>query len=116
MDKRKRYAVVAIAALLIIPAVVGMFRTGDIVDCDNPSPDRAHQCSALHCQKAFRDRQLARADAQISTLRVSYNFSDAPDRSVYYGTWVHEDRSVIARCELKGPTVVAIDFLDKMPQ
>lgn len=115
MNVRKHRAVIAVAGALLIYGALSMFRTGDIVDCDDPPMGQGYQCAAVHCQKAFRDRQLARADAEISALRVSHNFSDAPDRSVYYGTWVQEDRPIIARCELKGATVVSIDFLDKMP-
>ena len=115
MGKRKHLAAIAITGALLLYGVLSVFRTGDVVDCNNPPVGKGYQCAAVHCQKAFRDRQLARADTQISALRVSHNFSDAPDRSVYYGTWMHEDRPVIARCELSGATVVSIDLLDKIP-
>jgi hypothetical protein len=115
MVKRKHGAALAIGAALLIYGALSVFRTEDVVDCENPPIGKGWQCAALYCQKAFRDRQLARGGAQISTLKVSHNFSDAPDRSVYYATWLHEDKSVIARCELNGAKVVSIDFLDKLP-
>jgi hypothetical protein len=115
MIKREHGAAIAIGAALLIYGALSMFRTDDVVDCDDPPTGKGYQCAAVHCHKAFQDRQLASAGAEISTLRVSHNFSDAPDRSVYYATWLQEDRSVIARCELKGATVVSIDFLDKLP-
>ena len=115
MMKREHGAAIAIGAALLVYGAVSMFRTGDIVDCDAPPIGKGYQCASVHCHRAFHERKLASDGAEISTLRVSYNFSDAPDRTVYYATWQLEGRPVIARCELNGVTVVATEFLDRLP-
>ena len=88
----------------------------EIWNCEQTAARQQYRCAALYCEKALYERKLVQPYTPVSIPKHWYNFSDAPDRSVHFATWMQEGKPVIAKCEMKGLDVVSIELLEKMPQ
>jgi len=88
----------------------------EILNCEPPPPGDEYNCAALYCEKTLFDQKIVRPYTHIAMPKHYYKFSDDLSRSVHFATWTNEDKTVIAKCEMKGNSVTAIEFLDRMPE
>jgi len=88
----------------------------EILNCQPPPPDTEYRCAALYCEKALYERKVVRPYTRVAVLRHQHHFNDTPGRSVHYATWTHEEKPVVAKCEMQGYEVISIDLLERMPE